>query len=617
VARIGTGGNVLGISAYYHDASAALVSRGEVIAAAAEERFTRQKHDRNFPRFAVAFCLEQKGLAARDIDAVAFYEEPHVKFTRVLASTLADFPYSLGHFTRSMKQWLGEKLWMKNRICAELDVPPGRVHFVPHHLSHAAQAFSGSPFDEAAILTLDAVGEWDCTTIGLGCRGPGSGVRMLESTPYPHSLGLVYSAFTAFLGFRPNDGECSTMALAAFGEPMYTPQVRQVIRLSTDGTYRIDDRFFDFLGDDGRLFRPAFLELFGPPRDFRTPWPFDALEGCDAGIAPPSDDDRRYADLAASVQSVLGDAILGLAARAHRLTGRRCLCMAGGVALNAVANARLIEEGPFDQVFIPPEPGDGGGALGAALYHSGSRWGYERRPVLTPFLGKRFPHAADAGMLREIDPADWTFYLRPGARATTRSELADMEFEDLDELVAAVVRTLEAGGIVGWLQDRFEVGPRALGNRSILADPGNLETVRRLSRCVKGREAFRPYALSVTEEDAPRIFDLGVPVPWPARWMQTVARVRPDALGRVRGAVHVDGTTRPQVCTAGDNPRFHRLLTAFGRVRGLAALLNTSLNERGYPLVASPSEAMLVFARTDMDTLVFNNHLVSKTDAKR
>jgi carbamoyltransferase len=606
------GGTVLGISAFYHDAAAALVADGEVVATAAEERFTRQKHDANFPHRAIAFCLEQAGVTAQDLDAVVFYEDPHAKFSRVLTATLAGFPASRRPFTAATRQWLGKKLWVKDAVSAALDIPPSKVHFLPHHLSHAAGAFLGAPFAEAAILTLDAVGEWDCTALAVGSSEPAPAVRVLETIPYPHSLGLVYSAFTAFLGFRPNAGECSTMALAAFGRPTYADAVREVLRPAPDGTYRVDDRFFNFLSSDGALFARPFLDRFGPRRSFKAPLSFDALPSTGAEASPATADERRYADIAASVQLVLEEAILGLARRLHQLTGARHLCLAGGVALNAVANRRLLQESPFADVFIPPDPGDGGGALGAALYHAQCLQGAPRRRVLTPFLGMACDSAADVRMLREIDPAAWAPYLQPGVKGIGQAQLTHREYGDFDDLVAEVVRDLTAGRIVGWVQGRFEAGPRALGNRSLLVDPSNLTAVRRLARKVKSRAAFRPYALSVAEEDAGRLFDFGGRVPWPARWMQMVARVRGEEADRVRGALHADGTIRPQVCAAADNPRFHRLLRAFGQSRGLAALLNTSFNESGYPMVASPAEALLVFARTEMDTLVFEDCLVRK-----
>lgn len=609
------GRNVLGISAYYHDSSAALVADGELVVAA-EERFTRLKHDSNFPHFAVRFCLEQAGLTAQDLDAVVFYEEPHTKFTRVLSSTLAGFPRSRPYFVSAVKQWLGGKLWTHNEISVALDVHPDKVRFVPHHHSHSAQAFYASPFEEAAILTVDAVGEWTCTSIGHGRRSGATGIETLESVPYPHSLGLVYAAFSAFLGFRPNDGEASTMALAAFGRPRFVPQVRRIVRLEPDGSYTIDHRMFNFLSAENDLFTEEFIQLFGRPRDYRNALPFDSLDDLGSSRRPVSEDDQRFADVAASIQSVLEEAILALADRAHRLTGSDRLCFAGGVALNAVANTRVIGESKFREVFIPSDPGDGGAAVGAALaeYYAEAN-GSAKRVSWSPYLGKSFDEDGDSlrTIIEEVNPADWNAYLMEGCTGITREELETEEIGSFDDLVEAIAGEIAAGRIVGWIQGRFEVGPRALGNRSILADPQSLETARRLSSKVKSRAAFRPYALSIREEDVAQVFDFDGPIPNCARWMQMVKRARPEAEAKVRGALHCDGTSRLQVCSAEDNPQFHRLLTAFGAKRGgLGALLNTSFNDSGYPIVASPSEALLMFARTDLDTLVAHRLVIRK-----
>ncbi len=611
---------ILGLSAYYHDSSAALVVDGEIVAAAAEERFTRLKHDSNFPRFAIRFCLEQGNLQPQQLDAIVFYEQPHVKFTRVVASTLASFPSSRRPFVSAMRDWLTEKLWIQNQISVELDVHPAKVRFVPHHHSHMAQAFLGSPYDEAAILTMDAVGEWTCTALGRGSRSRANPVELLEGVPYPHSLGLAYAAFTAFLGFRTNDGEANTMALASFGEPRFVDDVRRVIRVTPDGRYELNHSFFDFLSTDGNLFRPAFIQLFGSPRDWRDPLPFDALDDHFDGRV--SDDDRRYADLAASVQRVIEEAVLGLTRRAQHLTKADRLCIAGGVALNAVANSRVIRDGAFADVFIPPDPGDGGGAVGAAMlgYYQSTRGG--RVGALHPWLGRSGDASVVEGIVRHADPADWNAYTaNPGRTDDAREELDSQRFANFEDLLGCVVEDLMAGRIVGWIQGRFELGPRALGNRSILADPGNLASVKRLSERVKRRARFRPYALSLCDEDFGRVFsdnadrsrsDGNGCIPSYARWMQTVRRVRDEVEPLVRGAIHHDRTTRLQVCSAQDNPRFHALLTAFGKRRGLGALLNTSFNEPGYPIVATPAEGLLMFARTDMDVLVMNDLVVRR-----
>lgn len=597
---------VLGISAYYHDSAAAVVSDGEVVAAACEERFTRIKHDLNFPRFAINFCLAAAKVAPDELDAVIFYENPQLKFTRVMASTLAGFPSSRRFFVGSMKEWLKRKLWVQNEISCELGIHPKNIHFVLHHESHLAQAFLASPFSEAAILTMDAVGEWTCTAIGHGRTDEQRAVASLETHQYPNSLGLVYAAFTAFLGFRPNDQEASTMALAAFGQPRYVDEVRAIIEINESGTYRVNQKFFNLLSTGGDLFTPRFVKVFGAPRNHRRELPFDSLEDHFSG-SKATKDDQRFADIAASLQEVLEETILALANRAWRLVQSPRLCIAGGVALNAVANSVVIERSRFQDVFIPPDPGDGGAALGAALleYYRQSK---DLRPLnLTPWLGKADTGDATESMVRDLAHAEASSRVND-----TEGWTQSIKFDSFDELVDEVAQDLEHGYIVGWFQGRFEFGPRALGNRSILADPANLTCVRRLSARVKKRAKFRPYALAIREEDVDRVFDFPKGTPRCARWMQMVKAVRPGVEPLVRGSIHIDHTTRLQVCSAKENNSFHKLLTAFWKRRTLGALLNTSFNEAGYPIVASSAEAMLMFARTDMDVLVVNNLMIRR-----
>lgn len=604
--------NVLGISAYFHDSSAALVRGGEIIAAAAEERFTRQKHTSGFPTRAIDFCLDQGGIRPGDLDAVVFYEEPHVKFTRVLVSTLAGFPHSAGAFGRAMRQWLGKKLWTLGEISSRLSVPASKISFVPHHISHAAHAFLSSPFDRAATLTLDAVGEWTASAIGVGTTPGGPSVRVLESVSYPHSLGLAYAAFTAFLGFRPNAQECNTMALAAFGRPAYLEKVRKVIRAGDDGWYRIDDAYFNFLGEGPDLFTPKFADLFGDPLPIREKLPFDALNDRDPSKAPDSHY-QRYADIAASVQCVLEERVTALCRRAKRLTGCDKLCLAGGVALNAVCNGKILRERIFDEIFIPPDPGDGGGAVGAAMheYYRRCRDGAPRSTT-SPWMGKSYADDTFEALIKSVDPAAWAQYLQADCRPISRDQLKVERIDSEDRLAEMVAGELKAGRIVGWFQGRFENGPRALGNRSILADPGNLETARRLRDRVKGRETFRPFALSVRAQDAEKVFESHGNLGLPARWMQMVAPIRAEMRPLLRAAIHVDGTTRPQIVSENESPLFYKILDAFSRHSAIGAVLNTSFNEAGYPIVSTPAEALIVFARTELDTLVVGQVIARK-----
>lgn len=607
---------VLGVSAHFHTASAALLHDGEVVGVAAEERFSRLKHDPAFPDLSIAWLLAEAGLRGADLDAVVFYEQPHVKFTRVLTSTLATFPRHHRAFTSAMKRWLGDRLWTTNKLSRQLDVHPDRVHVVPHHESHAAQAFVGSGFDDAAILTLDGVGEWDTTGLGRGRVVDGRlELDVLETQRYPDSLGLFYAAFTTFLGFRANADECSTMALAAFGEPRYAHVVRQMLQVGTDGTYRFDSTWFDFVSLGEAPFTQKLIAALGPPREPGTPLPFRSTPEPGAAAISPTEDQQRYADIAASVQLVLEEAILGLAARAARLTGSPRLCLSGGVALNCVANARLLDETPFEEIWIPTDPGDGGAALGAAQ-HVAARHGLPgaARRRVGPYVGRAYDPTEALSMLQHMGPGDWIPYRRPGLPPAEPYTLSVERLEgDEAGLIARVVDDLVGGRIVGWFHGRFELGPRALGSRSLLAHPGRLDTARKLSTRVKSRAPFRPYAFSITEAHAPRAFPQWADgVPQMARWMQVVAPVASEVHDHVRATLHIDGTTRPQVVAPTDHPRYHALLEAFGEATGLGALLNTSFNTRGEPIVSSPEEALLVFARTDLDTLVLEDTVIRK-----
>jgi len=604
--------NVLGISAYYHDSGAALISEGKVVAAAGEERFTRHKHDPNFPKFSIDFCLKTAKLLAQEVDRIVFYEEPHLKFVRVLTSSIAPFPFSARSFVRSMKSWLSEKLWTKNDISKRLDVHPNKIEFIPHHLSHAAQAFLGSGFNEAAILTVDAVGEWSCTSLYHATLDGELRLELLEEISYPHSLGLLYAAFTGFLGFRPNDGECSTMALSAFGKPVYADTIRQIIRTQKDGSYRIDQSYFNRDPMSDAPFSTKFLGIFGQPRDFKDPLPFSSFGGgCESEAV--SRDQQRFADIAASVQLVLEETLLGLLSKLSRLTKSRNLCMAGGVALNCVANARIAKESIFENIFIPPDPGDGGAAAGAALYSYYMAHEGLHNFRSSPFLGKEYDVGLDVEMLRNLDSGSWNSHrMRNSAPHPSGMRLDTKVYRSFAELVPEVVDDIRGGKIVGWFQGRFENGPRALGNRSILIDPSNVEVAKRLSKTVKQRASFRPYAFSITDDDAGKVLNTSGGLPYTTKWMQSVETVNKQRAHLVGAAIHVDGTTRVQVCTKDDNSRFHQLLTLYGQETGTSALLNTSFNDSGYPMIASPAEALIVFARTNMDSLVLNDVVIRK-----
>jgi carbamoyltransferase len=601
---------VLGVSYGYHDASACVVVDGEVLAACAEERETRQKHDANFPTFAIARALSQAGLTPADLDEVVFHEDPHAKFSRVLCAALAPYPLSRKEFVNSMKAWLGRKLWAVGALAARLDVPLERVSYLGHHTSHAAQAFMGAGFDDAAILVLDAVGDWACTALYEGRMVDGRpALRRVLEVAYPNSLGLVYSAVTAWLGFSPNDSECSTMALAAFGRPRYADAFRAVVRDDPEVGYAVDPAYFNFQRFYEGPVTARFVEVFGAPRAPGAPLPFACFgEGGDV-----SDDAQRWADVAASLQLVLEERALALCALLRAKVSSERLCLAGGVALNCVLAARITREAGFREVFIPPDPGDGGTCVGAALYVSAVRAPAPLRvPRYPPFLGPLEDERDDLALVDHVNPDHALPYLKPAAPRVPGVRWRRAHFDDLGALCDEVARRLDAGQIVGWFQGRAELGPRALGNRSLLARADRDDVAARLSRAVKERAAYRPYALALAREQADALLDLDAVGRPDARWMQYAVPVREAARARVRCGLHVDGTTRAQVCGPDDNPALHALLTAFGARSGTAALINTSFNASGYPIVSNTLEALAMFARTDMDALAVNRSLVWK-----
>lgn len=605
---------VLGVSYGYHDSSASLVVDGKVVAASAEERFTRQKHDSNYPRFAIDYCLDQAGLRADDVDQVVFHEDPHAKFARVLTTALAPYPRSRLEFVNSTKAWLGKKLWSLNSMSARLGLPPEQISYLSHHFSHAVQAFMGSGFEESAILIVDAVGDWACTALFKGrWEGGHPRIERIFEVGFPNSLGLVYSAFTAFLGFSPNDSECSTMALAAFGRPVYVEPLRKIVAAIDDGTYEVDQSYFNFTNFYKGAWTNKFAEIFGPPRSFKHRLPFRSFGGNGSEITPEF---QRWADAAYAVQAVLEERVIALAHRLYKECPSDNLCYAGGVSLNCVANYRILKESPFKNVYIPPDPGDGGTAVGSALYYdalnSDSTPG---RSPYGPYLGASYDETDDVQMLDHVKPEHVLRYLKRGLKVEGAFRFRHHTFASIDELAGDVAERLMKGKIVGWYQGRAELGPRALGNRSILIRPDDTELALRLSRDVKDRALYRPYAFSITAEDAPRLLDIAPEHVRFSRWMQYAVPVREAMWDKVAAALHVDHTTRPQVCDASDNPAYHKLLTAFGAAFGVGVVLNTSFNPSSYPIVTTPVEALTMFARTGMDALVLGNSVVWKDAA--
>lgn len=564
---------VLGVSALYHDAAAALVVDGEIVVAIQEERLSRVKNDPSLPTRAMRACLAAGGLAAGDLDEIVFYEDPYKKLERSLMSSVRGFPRGLTHFHRSMSSQLGHKVWILDAIAEGLEIDRKKVTCSEHHTSHASSAFFTSGLEHAAILTVDGVGEEAATAI---FEGKGRALRCLFEQHFPHSLGLFYAAFTAYCGFRVNDGEQKLMGLAAYGEPRFEAEVGRVMRISDEGEVELSLDYFDAFQDAELGFGPALEELFGPRRTPNRPW----------RISEP--EDRRYADIARSVQEALEGAMLALARKAKRETGATALCLAGGVALNAVANARLLEV--FDHVYVHPAAGDAGGALGAALL---------RDPPRSP----RALASAGIGL-----PPD------RGEALTLARELG-LHAETVSDPAALAAETIAAGGTVAFVTGKSEWGPRALGHRSLLAPAGPERVKDRIHRTVKEREPFRPFAPAILDERADAVFE-GVHRPL-SRYMTGVARAHDPSDDHLGAVVHVDGTVRVQTVDEENAPELARVLRALKDRDGSDVILNTSLNAAGEPMVLSALDAVVFAAHRPIDLLLVDDVAVTKPKGTR
>jgi carbamoyltransferase len=592
--------DILGISCYYHDAAAVLLRDGHLIAAAEEERFSRIKHDYGFPKQAIKFCLEQGGITGADLDYVVFFEKPFRKLDRILMTTLQTYPKSWKVFRESMITWMLDKLWVGSTLQAELGVPKSKVLFSEHHLSHAASAFLCSPFEEAAILTVDGVGEWVTATYGVG---KGNQIKLNKQIEFPHSIGLLYSAFTAFLGFEVNEGEYKVMGMAPYGEPRYVDKVWKLIQQNRDGSFALDMDYFCFHHSTDQTYSRKFVTLFGDPRDTKLNF-FTKGTGYPKyfGDKPSNYEElcrlnQHYADIAASIQKVTEELLIGMARNVHQQTGLKKLCIAGGVGLNSVANSRILRETPFEELYIQPAAGDGGGALGAAL------WAYNT------LLGKPRNFS--------MDHAYW-------GRQNSDNEIGDFlrannipyhQMNSDDQLYDRVVERLTSGKVIGWSQGRFEWGPRALGSRSILADPRNEEMKDIVNSKIKFREPYRPFAPSVLAECAEKYFELPNAVKHsPARFMLYVVPVRPSEQHTLPAITHVDGTGRLQTVFREQSPRYYGLIERFGQATGVPVVLNTSFNLKGEPVVNTPANAFSTFSKSEMDTLVLENFVIEKSE---
>ena len=589
---------ILGISCYFHDAAATLIKDGVVISAAEEERFSRIKHDYEFPENAINFCLNLEGIETEDLDYIVFFEKPFVKFERLLLCTMQTFPRSMKLFREAMITWLGDKLWIKHLLQNKLGVDSSKILFSEHHLSHAASSFYCSPFSEAAILTVDGVGEWTTATLGIG---RGTDIKLLKEIRFPNSLGLLYSAFTAFLGFEVNEGEYKVMGMAPFGDPKYVDQVYEVVNVDDEGGFELDMDYFSFHYSTEKTFTKKFEKLFGDPRDPKAEFFTDASGYPSYFEEKPDNYDeiakqnQYYADIAASIQVVTEQIMVKMANYAYKETGLKHLCMAGGVALNSVANRKILSETPFEEIYIQPAAGDGGASTGAALYCYHGILGKPRNFVME--------HAYWG---QEHSPADTREFLK-------ENNISYELIEDDQKLIERVVDSIQNGKVIGWHQGRFEWGPRALGNRSILADPRSTEMKDIVNVKIKFREPFRPFAPSILEEKAGEYFDIDEPEKhYPARFMLYVTDVHEDKRDILPAITHVDGTGRLQTVRKDLNPKYHKLIETFGDATGVPVLLNTSFNLKGEPVVNTPAEAFSSFSASGMDLLVLGNYLVTK-----
>jgi carbamoyltransferase len=592
---------ILGISALYHDSAAALLRDGDLVAAVQEERFSRIKFDHHFPIQSIQYCLREAGISASDLDYVVFYEKPLPKFERILLTHLSTFPQSWRVFREAMIAWFSEKLWIKSTILTTLSVPTDRVLFVEHHQSHAASAMFCSPFEEAAVLTVDGVGEWTTTAQGhatadWGQPGQSNRIDLTEEIRFPHSLGLLYSAFTGWLGFKVNSGEYKVMGMAPYGQPRYLDKLERVITVYEDGSFQLNMDYFSFHTSLTQTYSRKFIELFGPPRKPELPFFTRSTGDLLDGRERAADQNQYYADVAASVQRLTEEILLKMASALHRKTGSKNLVMAGGVALNSVANGRIMRESPFERVYIQPNAGDAGGALGAALYAWHVLLGKPRRFVMEhAYYGEAY---SDDEVRRFLE----------------HQNLRYERIADTDRLAERVVDAMLEEHVVGLFQGRFEWGPRALGNRSILADPRHAAMKEVVNSKIKFRELFRPFAPVVSEADAPRYFDLQRAAgQYPQRFMLMVSPVFSERQEEIAAVSH-EGTGRLQTVRDEWNPLYSKIVTRFGEATGVPVVLNTSFNLRGDPIASSPADALRTFMSSDIDLLVLNHYIVCKED---
>ena len=589
---------ILGISAFYHDSAACILNNGEIIAAAQEERFTRIKHDQNFPSNAIKYCLEEANIQSSQLKLVAFYDKPFLKFERLLETYLEYAPFGISSFLKAIPIWIRKKLWIKLLIQDELEGYNGKILFPEHHASHAASAFYASPFEDAAFLTMDGVGEWATASYGVG---NGNKMEILADIQFPHSLGLLYSAFTYYTGFRVNSGEYKVMGLAPYGEPKYKNLIfEHLIDVKEDGSFMMDMSYFNY-ASGLTMTSNKFHDLFGgPPR------------------TPESDLTQKEMDLARSIQEVTEEVVFKMAKNVKKVTGKKYLCLAGGVALNCVSNGKLLRSGIFEDIYIQPAAGDAGGALGCALIAWYQHLGNNRKTdgvsdsMKGAYLGPQF---SNNEIKIFLDKKGYSY--------------KELEDNELPEIIADLIANQK---VIGWFQGRMEFGPRALGGRTIIGDARSAETQKTINLKIKYRESFRPFAPSVREENISEYFEIDRPSPY----MLLVADVKKEkqlkmskkqesyfgldklniARSEIPAVTHVDYSARIQSVNKTTNPRYHQMLTKFNEKYGCPVIVNTSFNVRGEPIVCTPQDAYRCFMRTEMDILVLDNYLLKKSDQK-
>ena len=567
----------LGISCYYHDSAAAILKDGHVVAAVEEERFSRKKFDDGFPRMAIDWCLKEAGITPEQINSVAFYDKPVLKFERLLDNYIAVAPRGLYSFLNVIPKWLHKRLWIKEEIKKHMRGYQGNIIFPEHHMSHAAHTFFTSPFDEAAILTVDGVGEWSTSSFG---SAENTSIKLTNDIRWPHSIGMFYSAFTYFLGFKVNEGEYKLMGLSAYGKPKYYDLIlNEILDVKNDGSLHLNLKYFAFTYDKV-MTNQKFAELFGIPR---------REENVKA--------EQIHYDIAASAQKVLEDIMLKMVNHVHKKTGMKNLCLGGGVALNGVANYRILKEGPFESVHIPPSPGDGGSAIGCAqyLYYIHKK----QRRIIVQDHAKRIQENVYVGP---------SFY-NDEIKSFLEENNIDYEYLTREQLLQTTAKLISEQNVVGWYQGKIEWGPRALGNRSILADPRDSKMKDILNEKIKHRELFRPFAPSILEEYVSEYFDLTIPSPY----MLFVAKVKkPD---KIPAVTHVDGTGRLQTVSREANPLYYDLINDFYKITGVPVVVNTSMNVRGEPIVNTPEQAYAMIIKTEMDYIMMGNYMIQRRDS--